>query len=171
MNKQQGFTLIELVITIVILGILAAIAIPSYRQFLIKNSESQAQARMATIQMDLDKWRASTLTFSGFRIRQVADNGEETFTDATTISVPTNNPKYTIELTNGQGGALSSAARDINTVRAGTSWVMVARPTQDNEQAKVILMNSQGQRCMSEDRNFCPDNSINDCSCEGEISW
>lgn len=170
MNQQQGFTLIELIITVVILGILSAIAIPSYRQFVIKNSESQAQARMATIQSDLDKWRASTLTFSGFEIRQVVD-GKITFTQATTINVPNNNPKYTIELTNGQGGALSSQSRDFDTVKAGISWVMVARPTQDNQQAKVILMNSQGQRCMSKDQQFCPTNNIDACSCTGKILW
>lgn len=48
-NRQRGFTLVELMIAVVIVGILAAIAYPSYLQHIIKGKRSAAQAQMMEI--------------------------------------------------------------------------------------------------------------------------
>jgi len=48
-RKQAGFTLIELMVTVVIVGILAAVAYPSYMNYMKKGRRAAAQAHLMDI--------------------------------------------------------------------------------------------------------------------------
>jgi type IV pilus assembly protein PilA len=49
LRKQEGFTLIELMIVVAIIGILAAIAIPNFLQYQMKSRQSEAKTNLQAI--------------------------------------------------------------------------------------------------------------------------
>ncbi|WP_313347976.1 pilin [Stenotrophomonas sp.] len=70
MKKQQGFTLIELMIVVAIIAILAAIALPMYQDYVAK---SQATAGLAEITPG--KTQAEVLLNEGKDVANAADVG------------------------------------------------------------------------------------------------
>jgi type IV pilus assembly protein PilA len=57
-KSKSGFTLIELMIVVAILGILAAVAIVSYRKYALRAKVSEAYGMLGTIRMRQESYRA-----------------------------------------------------------------------------------------------------------------
>lgn len=55
-NRMKGVTLIELVVVMVIVGVLASIAIPSYRQYVLRAHRAEAKTAMLNIAAGQEKF-------------------------------------------------------------------------------------------------------------------
>ena len=75
LNNQKGFSLVELLIAIVIIGILAAVAVPQYNQYVAKSKESEAASVLGAIkkaQIDFRNMQKASIPVAASRTWRTA---------------------------------------------------------------------------------------------------
>lgn len=60
LNNQKGFTLIELMVVVVIIGILAAIALPNFLSMQDRAKESEVKSNTHTVQLTVEDYKTNT---------------------------------------------------------------------------------------------------------------
>ncbi|WP_188053264.1 type IV pilin protein [Iodobacter fluviatilis] len=66
MRVSAGFTLIEVMITVAIIGILASIAIPSYTDYVTRSRLVEAQSKLSETRVQLEQFYMNNRTYVGF---------------------------------------------------------------------------------------------------------
>lgn len=62
--SHKGFTLIELMIVVVIIGILGSIAIPSYREYVKRGKAAEATSNLANLKIRMEQYFQDNKTYA-----------------------------------------------------------------------------------------------------------
>jgi type IV pilus assembly protein PilE len=65
MGKQRGFTLIELMIVVAVIGILAAIGYPSYTDYIRRGKIAEATSTLADVRTKMETFYLDNRTYAG----------------------------------------------------------------------------------------------------------
>jgi type IV pilus assembly protein PilE len=108
-RTQTGVTLIELMVTIAILAVIASIAIPAYRGYIITAQKGECLHEVAAIQLALEEYYLENNTYySGslnYSSTTLITNSDGYYTNSTTAAE--RNCSYDVATTSGGGYILN----------------------------------------------------------------
>ncbi len=64
-KQHRGFTLIEMMIVVAILGILASIALPAYQEYVRKGRRADAMQALSRVMQEQERHRSNNATYAG----------------------------------------------------------------------------------------------------------
>lgn len=98
MKPQQGFSLIELMIVVAVIGILAAVAYPAYQDYVIRAKRADAMNALSKVRIEQEKYRANnvafTATLSDLGLSSNSPDGYWTISLVSTATFPTNGSNF-----------------------------------------------------------------------------
>lgn len=120
MNNAKGFSLIELMIVVAVIGIVGAIAMPSYDNYMLKSRRAEAKAGLAEVADRQERYylQASEYTDDfGANFLNISNETEEGYY-IITVALSSSNQSYTLTAT-AQGSQVNDT-----TTGAGDCTVM-----------------------------------------------
>ena len=64
MRFKQGFTLIEVMITVVIVAIIAAVAVPNYTDYIVRSKFTEAHGQLADLRVKMEQYYMDNRRYS-----------------------------------------------------------------------------------------------------------
>lgn len=130
-NSARGMTLVELMVVVVVISILGVIAIPSYRQYILRTHRTEAKSALLTLQTNQERWYLQNNTYT---------------TNPEQLGFPgglTENGVYTISIVAAAGGLTQGyVATAVPTAGGGSNGVSMT----DDAECTSFSISSEGLR-------------------------
>jgi type IV pilus assembly protein PilA len=117
-QSEKGFTLIELLVVILIIGILAAIALPAFLNQRGKAQDAEAKSQVRTMQTAAETWYTDEQTYTGMDLADLV-RIEPTLGGGKAVAQPTANlsdTTYTVSSVSKTGTTFTIEKVDAGTV-------------------------------------------------------
>jgi type IV pilus assembly protein PilE len=147
-HAEGGFTLIELMIVVAIIGILAAIAYPSYQEYIRRAARADAQGAVTSLASVMERWFSDNNTYAA--VGGVTALGAGLHPNWSPMDEPQANRRYDLTI----------QAAD------GTSYTLRATPT-----AGTVVANTGILELTSAGRRGWDRNNDGDTTDAGENTW
>lgn len=140
--RQQGFTLVEMMIVVAIIGVLAAIAYPSYQRYVIKTKRTDMMAEMQNIASRIESQKLALGRYTDIPLANVLTGS----VISGTVVYPATNALYDVSIWD--ASTTNTAVKMIGNNINNRQWEIRAVPrTAQMASDGRITLNAQGLKC------------------------